>query len=76
MYQSTMDTLTHLYPNLSPGGWVVVDDYSGVPACRKAVDDYRAAHGVHEPIQQIDWTGIYWQRGHSGAGSGGATTSV
>lgn len=61
MYQSTMDALIHLYPRLSPGGYVVVDDYS-VDACRTAVQDYRAEHGVREPIKRIDWTGVYWQR--------------
>ena len=67
MYQSTVEALTHLYPNLSPGGYIVIDDYSGVPACREAVDDYRDEHGVHEPIKKIDWTGVYWQREPAGA---------
>ena len=62
MYQSTLDGLTHLYPNLSPGGYVIIDDYWGVPACRKAVHDYRDEHGVTELIQRIDWTGAFWQR--------------
>ncbi|MDX6691169.1 MAG: O-methyltransferase [Solirubrobacteraceae bacterium] len=61
MYQSTMDGLTHLYPRLSPGGYLVVDDYA-VDACRRAVDDYREANGVPEPLQKIDWTGVYWQK--------------
>lgn len=62
MYQSTADALTHLYPNLTPGGYLVVDDYE-VAACRQAVHDYRDEHDVREPIQRIDHTGIYWQRG-------------
>ena len=61
MYQSTTEALTHLYPNLSPGGFLIVDDYC-VPACRQAVHDYREANGVSEPIQRIDWAGVYWQR--------------
>ncbi|MGH2841706.1 MAG: TylF/MycF/NovP-related O-methyltransferase [Solirubrobacteraceae bacterium] len=62
MYRSTTDALTHLYPNLSPGGYLVIDDYGGVDACRQAVHDYRDEHGVTEPIKRIDWTGAYWQR--------------
>ncbi len=66
MYESTMDALKALYPNLSPGGYLVVDDYF-VPACREAVHDYREEHGVREPIQTIDWTGVYWRRDADGA---------
>jgi len=62
MYESTMDTLTHLYPKLSVGGYVIVDDYGAIPACRKAVHDFRDSHGIRDEIREIDWTGIYWQR--------------
>jgi O-methyltransferase len=62
MYQSTIDALEHLYPRLSPGGYLVIDDYWGVEACRQAVHDYRDKHGVHEPIKRIDWSGVYWRR--------------
>jgi O-methyltransferase len=62
MYSSTMDALTALYPRLSSGGYVIVDDYGAVSACRQAVDDYRRAHGIEDPLLQIDWTGVYWKR--------------
>ena len=62
MYQSTMDALTSLYPRLSPGGYLIVDDYGVVPACRTAVDDYRNANNIREPIQDIDGWGVFWQR--------------
>jgi O-methyltransferase len=62
MYESTLDALTALYPKLSPGGYVIVDDYKAIPACRQAVNDYRWDHGIEEPIRDIDWTGVYWQR--------------
>jgi O-methyltransferase len=61
LYESTMDALTALYPNLSSGGYLIVDDY-GLEMCRKAVDDYREQHGVSEPIERIDWTGVYWRK--------------
>jgi len=64
MYQSTMDTLVNLYPKVSQGGYVIVDDYGAIPACRQAVNDYRAANGITEEIRDIDWTGIFWQKGN------------
>jgi O-methyltransferase len=61
MYESTMDALKNLYPNLNAGGYVIIDDY-GLPSCREAVNDFRDANQITEPIQTIDTTGIYWQR--------------
>lgn len=61
-YESTMDGLVNLYPKLSVGGYLIIDDYGCVPACRQAVHDYRGAHGITEEITSIDWTGVYWQR--------------
>jgi O-methyltransferase len=62
MYESTMDALKALYPKLSPGGFVIIDDYGCIPACKKAVEDYRAAHGIVEQIVTIDWSGVYWRK--------------
>lgn len=38
---------------------MIVDDYGAVPACARAVDDYRAANAIEEPLKRIDWTGVY-----------------
>jgi hypothetical protein len=62
LYESTIDGLTHLYPKLAVGGYVIVDDYGAIKACRQAVHDYRQAHNVTDEIHQIDWTGVYWKR--------------
>jgi len=65
LYESTIDAIAALYPKLSVGGYLIVDDYDdpGVSsACKQAIDDYRAAHGITEPIAKIDWTGAYWRR--------------
>ena len=64
MYQSTMDALANLYPKVSQGGYVIVDDYGAIPACRQAVHDYRSADGITEKIHNVDWTGIFWQKGN------------
>ncbi|RXS84647.1 macrocin O-methyltransferase [Streptomyces sp. TM32] len=66
LYESTMDTLVHLYPKLSPGGFVIIDDYH-IPVCRQAVHDWRARHGVSDPIEDIDGLGAFWRRGEGGS---------
>jgi len=63
MYESTMVALTHLYPKLSVGGYLIVDDYGAVPACKSAVHDFRDRQRIAEPMIEIDWTGIYWRKG-------------
>ncbi len=60
MYESTMDGLVNLYDKLSQGGTLIVDDYFLFEAHRKAVDEFRAARGIEEPIIQIDSFGGYW----------------
>ena len=62
MYGSTMDALRNLYPDLAPGGFVIVDDYGAVGACRLAVEDFRREAQVTEPLEHIDWTGVLWRR--------------
>ncbi|HKY43028.1 MAG TPA: TylF/MycF family methyltransferase [Pyrinomonadaceae bacterium] len=62
LYESTMDVLTHLYPKVTAGGFVIVDDYGEIASCRQAVTDYRSAHDINNPIMPIDWTGVYWRR--------------
>ncbi len=62
MYESTTEALRFLYKRVSPGGYVIVDDYGGIAACKKAVDDFRAANGIKESIEKIDPTGVYWRR--------------
>jgi len=61
MYGSTIEALDALYPKLSPGGFVIVDDYA-LKGARRAVDDFRRDHGVEDPIETIDWTGAFWRR--------------
>lgn len=61
-YESTMTSLTSLYDRLSPGGFVIIDAYGGLDFCRKAVEDFRNACGITEPIEMIDWTGAHWRK--------------
>jgi O-methyltransferase len=62
MYSSTMDVLTNLYPKLSIGGYVIVDDYSLLPRCKQAVDDFRVRFGIDEELQTGGWHSVFWRR--------------
>jgi len=62
MYSSTIDVLKSLYDRLSFGGYVIIDDYGAIPNCRQAVNDFRAEHNITEQLQQIDWTGVFWEK--------------
>ncbi len=61
MYASTIDALRPLYPRLSPGGYLIVDDFA-LTGCRAAVEDYRREHGIPERIIEIDQSAVYWQK--------------
>lgn len=70
MYGSTMESLEALYPRLSPGGFVIVDDYGAVEGCRQAVEDFRDNNNILSPLVKIDWAGAYWRKSESAAGQG------
>jgi len=61
MYESTMDALRALYPKVSIGGYVIVDDYF-LPGCRKAIEEFRTENRLTEPIEQIDWGGVFFKK--------------
>ena len=62
MYESTMDGLINLYPKLSHLGYVIIDDYDVVPACKEAVHDYCNTIGIQPEIIDIDGVGVYWRK--------------
>jgi len=61
MYESTMDALVNLYPKLSPGGYLIIDDWF-LRGCKQAIIDYRKEHGINEEIIDIDGLGAYWKK--------------
>ncbi len=63
-YESTMDALTALYDRLSPGGYVIIDDYGEDlwTCCRQAVDDFRRARRIDAPLERVDQRCYFWQR--------------
>ena len=62
MYESTTQVLEGLYDRVSPGGFVIIDDYGCFQECREAVDDFRRDRAVSEPLTEIDWTGVFWRK--------------
>jgi hypothetical protein len=54
-YTSTAHELQHLYPRLSAGGVMIIDDYGAWKGAREAVDEYFRDRPVL--LQRIDWTG-------------------
>jgi O-methyltransferase len=54
-YESTRHELECLYPRLSPGGVLIIDDYGHWTGAKKAVDEYFAAAPLL--LTRIDYTG-------------------
>ena len=57
-YDSVETSLQHLYPLLSVGGIVIIDDWH-LSGCRTAVQDYRSRHGIRDEIQEYE-ANAYW----------------
>jgi hypothetical protein len=56
-YESTYHELLHLYPRLSVGGVLLIDDYGHWEGARKAVDQYVAEKQLKLLLNRIDYTG-------------------
>lgn len=62
MYESTFQALENLYPKLSVGGYIIIDDYNAFQNCKQAVDEYRRNQDICDPIIEIDKEAIYWRK--------------
>ncbi|MEA2429741.1 MAG: O-methyltransferase [Thermoleophilaceae bacterium] len=56
-YESTKHELVHLYPLLSPGGVLILDDYGHYEGARRAVDEYFDSAGGRPLLTRVDYTG-------------------
>lgn len=56
-YDSTKHELSHLFPRLSHGGVLIIDDYGHWHGCRKAVDEYFSHADRRIYLARIDYTG-------------------
>jgi O-methyltransferase len=63
-YTSTWETLESLYPKLSPGGYVIIDDWGLGDLCgeQEAVLDYRREHRITDEILPVDYHTAYWRK--------------
>ena len=56
-YESTRHEMRHLYPRLSRGGVLVIDDYGHWEGARRAVDEYLAETDEQILLTAVDYTG-------------------
>lgn len=57
LYQSTYHELTHLFPRLSKGGVLIIDDYENWKGSREATDQYFTERGVSMCLKEVGDTG-------------------
>jgi hypothetical protein len=55
-YESTRVALARLYPRLSPGGVLIIDDYGHYRGQRQAVDEYFDATAERPLLHRIDYS--------------------
>lgn len=62
LYESTMDALYPLYDKVSPGGYIIVDDYGSCQPCKKAITDFRESRNIIDEMIVIDTQSIFWKK--------------
>lgn len=62
-YESTRQALEALYPKLSPGGFVIIDDYGSAGlGARRAVDDFRRQQSIPGTLRGVNENIAYWEK--------------
>ena len=56
-YESTYHELLHLYPRLSSGGVLIIDDYGHWKGAKRAVDQYIEENNLRLLLSRVDYTG-------------------
>jgi hypothetical protein len=56
-YESTRHELVHLFPRLSVGGILIIDDYGHFRGAKKAVDEYIGQNNLRLYLGRIDFSG-------------------
>lgn len=62
MYEGVTQALEAMYPKVSEGGYVIIDDYYNLPATKKAVDDFAQRHGLTFNLERVDWCAVNWKK--------------
>ncbi len=61
-YESTKHELHHLYPLVSEGGIIIIDDYGHWTGARKAVDEFIHKNRLKIFLSRIDYTARIFQK--------------
>ena len=61
-YESTRTALENLYDKVSWGGFIIIDDYNPVLGAYEAVNDFRAARGITDPIRAVNHQVHFWRK--------------
>lgn len=66
LYESTKISLKELYPKLSVGGYVIIDDYGHFKSCDRAVLEFRETQGITDRMlkqySRGGGPGVYWKK--------------
>jgi hypothetical protein len=62
LYESTMDALNALYDKVTPGGYIVVDDYNAIASCKVAIHEFRQSRGIEDEMVTIDQDSVFWRK--------------
>ena len=68
-FESTWQALVELYDLLSPGGFVIVDDYQDWVGCRRAVNEFMISKGITAKLRPVAHEvgdgairGVWWRK--------------
>jgi Macrocin-O-methyltransferase (TylF) len=61
LYESQRDVLINLYPKLSLGGYVIIDDPQ-MEGCGRAIKEYREERRIKEPMLEAGPWCVYWRK--------------
>ena len=75
LFESTYSVLNALYPLVSPGGAVYIDDYGSFGGCKLAVDKYRQEHAIRAPMTKA-WGKAKGQQNKGGSHASAAQAKV
>lgn len=61
-YESTKIPLNHLYDQVTPGGFIIIDDYATCHGSRRAVEEFRSERGLTSPLIPDGRGGVWFEK--------------